>query len=188
MNRLKEKYVNEVAKKLKNDFKLKSVMEVPSIKKIVVNVGIGSFRENREAVESFENDLANLLGQKPYPRKARLSIAGFKIRKGDVVGYSATLRGKRMWAFLDKLINAAIPRIRDFKGLSRSSFDESGNYSLGITEHIIFPEVNPNTVKGIRSMQLTIVSSSNDKRLNEALLEQLGVPFVDKVEKEVSKQ
>jgi len=177
MNRLKEKYQNEIVPKLKKEFGFKSIMEAPRIKKIVVNAGIGGFRENRDAVESFENELAQLLGQKPSPKKARLSEAGFKIRKGDVVGYSATLRGERMWAFLDKLISVAIPRIRDFRGLDISSFDDAGNYSLGITEHVIFPEVNPNTTKGIRHLQLTIVSSNNDKRINKALLSYIGMPF-----------
>lgn len=177
MNRLKEKYQKEIVPKIKEEFDLKSIMEVPRIDKIVVNAGIGGFRDNREAVESFEEELAQILGQRPYPRKARLSEAGFKIKKGDVVGYAATLRGDRMWTFLDKLINIAIPRIRDFRGLDTSSFDEAGNYSLGITEHIIFPEINPNTTKGIRSMQLTIVSSNNDKEINKALLTHIGMPF-----------
>lgn len=178
MNRLREKYEKEIAAKLKEEFKLGSVMEVPRIEKIVVNAGIGDFRDSKEAVQNFEEDLAKILGQKPYPRKARLSIAGFKIRKGDTVGYAATLRGEIMWAFLDKLISVAIPRIRDFRGLKVDSFDQAGNYSLGITEHIIFPEVDPNTVKGNRSLQITVVSTSNDKELNKALLNYLGMPFV----------
>ena len=177
MSALKDKYIKEIAPEMKKDHDLKSVMEVPRLKKIVVNAGIGDFRESREAVESFVHDLSMLLGQKPYPRKARLSEAGFKIKQGDIVGYAATLRGDRMWAFLEKLINVAIPRIRDFSGLKTDSFDQAGNYSLGIREHIIFPEVNPNTTKGIRSMQVTIVSSSDDPKLNKALLSKLGMPF-----------
>jgi len=177
MNRLREKYEKEIVPQVTKEFGLKSIMEVPRIKKIVVNAGIGSFRDSRESVESFENELALILGQRPYPRKARLSEAGFKIKKGDVVGYAATLRGDRMWAFLDKLISIAIPRIRDFRGLDISSFDESGNYSLGISEHIIFPEVNPNTTKGIRNLQLTIVSTSDYKKINKEILSYLGMPF-----------
>ena len=177
MNRLKERYLKEIVPKMREEFKLGSIMEVPRIEKIVVNTGIGSFRESRDAVEGFEYELAQLLGQKPYPRKARLSEAGFKIRKGDVVGYSATLRGKRMWAFLDKLISIAIPRIRDFRGLGLDSFDGAGNYSMGIAEHIIFPEVNPNTTKSTRSLQVTIVSSGKNKEVNKALLTYLGMPF-----------
>lgn len=177
MNRLAEKYHNQIAQKLRDDFKLKSVMEVPRLQKVVVNAGIGGFRDNKEALESFEGDLTQLLGQKPYPRKARLSIAGFKVRKGDTVGYAATLRGDKMWAFLDKLISVAIPRIRDFRGLRTDAFDKAGNYSLGIAEHVIFPEVNPNTVKGNRSLQITVVSSSDKQELNRALLNYLGMPF-----------
>lgn len=174
---LKEKYNKEVIQKMKKDHNLSSVMQVPHIKKIVVNAGIGAFRENKEAVDVFVEELSAVLGQKPNPRKARLSIAGFKVREGSTVGYSATLRGDRMWAFLEKLINVAIPRIRDFRGLDATAFDNAGNYSLGITEHVIFPEVNQNTVKGIRGLQLTVVSSSSNKDLNKDLLKNLGMPF-----------
>ncbi len=177
MNRLKDKYIKEIAPKLKKEHNLKSVMEVPRLQKIVLNAGIGEFRESREAVEAFEQDLSQIAGQKPYPRKARLSIATFKIRRGDVVGYAVTLRGDRMWAFLDKLIGVAIPRIKDFSGLNDNAFDDAGNYSMGIKEHTIFPEINPNTVKGIRSFQITLVSSSNDKDLNKSMLNYLGMPF-----------
>ena len=152
-------------------------MEVPRINKIVVNTGIGSFRDNRESVESFEKEFSEILGQKPYPRKARISVAGFKIKQGDLVGFTGTLRGDRMWAFLDKLIGTAIPRIRDFRGLENDKFDQDGNYSLGIKEHVIFPEINPNAVKGIRSLQITIVSTSKNKKLNKLVLENLGMPF-----------
>lgn len=177
MTRLEEKYKKEIVDRLKKEFDLKSVMEVPRIKKIVVNAGIGEFRDNREALESFVSDLTDILGQKPYPRNARLSVAGFKIRKGDTVGYAATLRGDKMWAFLDKLISIAIPRIRDFRGLNPNSFDKAGNYSLGIREHVIFPEVNPNKVKGTRGLQISVVSSSDNEELNRALLNYLGMPF-----------
>jgi len=162
-------------------------MRVPRIKKVVVNAGIGSFRTSRDAVDSFEKEFGDIVGQKPYPRKARLSEAGFKIKQGDLVGFSATLRGELMWAFLDKLISVAIPRIRDFRGLGQESFDQSGNYSLGITEHVIFPEVNPNTTKGNRSMQVTIVSTNNDKEVNKALLTYIGMPFIKDEKKEDKK-
>jgi len=178
MNRLKEKYLKTIAPGITKEFKLKSSMQVPRLKKIVVNAGIGGFRDNRDALDSFESEFTQLLGQKPFPRKARLSVAGFKIKQGDTVGFTATLRGDRMWAFLDKLISVAIPRIRDFRGLRNDSFDEAGNYSLGIREHIIFPEVNPNTTKGTRSLQITVVSSSKDAKLNKALLERLGMPYI----------
>jgi len=177
MNRLKKIYNEKVVPSLMKKQKLSNVMEVPRLQKICINTGVGQFRENREAMESFVAELTNLAGQRPYPRPAKKSEAGFKIRKGDVVGYSVTLRGERMWAFLDKLINVALPRVRDFRGLSEEAFDQSGNYSLGIREHVIFPEVNPNTVKGIRSMQITIVTNSKDVNLNKELLKELGMPF-----------
>ena len=188
MNRLQEKFTKEIAPKIKKEFGYKSIMMVPRIKKIVINAGIGGFRESREGVESFEKEFADIVGQKPCPRKARLSEAGFKIKQGDLVGYSATLRGERMWAFLDKLISVAIPRIRDFRGLDLGSFDEAGNYSLGITEHVIFPEVDPNITKGNRSMQVTIVSTNNDKEVNKALLTYVGMPFKKEEKKKDNKQ
>jgi large subunit ribosomal protein L5 len=177
MNRLKKEYKEKIAPKMIKDLDLKNVMGVPTVKKIKINAGIGSFRENREAVESFEQELSDIAGQKAVPTKARLSEAGFKIRKGDIVGYTVTLRGDKMWAFLDKLINIAIPRVRDFRGLNLKSFDDNGNYSLGIKEHTIFPEVNANKTKGIRNLQLTIVTNSNNKEHNEFLLRELGMPF-----------
>jgi large subunit ribosomal protein L5 len=177
MNRLKDKYTKEIAPKLMKTLKLSNVMEAPRITKISVNAGIGSFRDNREAVESFVDELTNITAQKPFPRKARLAVAGFKIRKGDVVGYTVTLRGDKMWAFLDKLINISLPRVRDFRGLSETAFDELGNYSLGIREHVIFPEVNANSTKGLRSLQVTIVMNTHDVDKNRALLKEVGVPF-----------
>jgi large subunit ribosomal protein L5 len=177
MNRLKQKYNEKIQAKLKEDFKLRNIMQVPKITKVCINVGIGSFRENREAVESFATDFGMFAGQKPYPRNARLSVAGFKIRQGDTIGYAVTLRGERMWAFLDKFINISLPRVRDFRGLNAKSFDKNGNYSTGIQEHVIFPEVNPNSVKGIRSLQITIVFNSKNSEVNKALLQELGMPF-----------
>ena len=152
-------------------------MEVPRLKKISVNAGIGGFRDNREAVDTFSEELTNITGQKPYVRKARLSEAGFKVRKGDTVGLTVTLRGERMWAFLDKFVSIVLPRVRDFRGLSLTAFDDNGNYSVGVREHIIFPEVNPNVTKGIRSLQITLVTSSKDKKRNELFLKNLGLPF-----------
>ena len=177
MNRLKQKYNEKIAPELVKKYKYANVMDVPHVQKVVVNAGIGPFRENREAVESFVADLGNLTGQKPSPRKARLSIAGFKVRENDVVGYTCTLRGERMWAFLDKFINIALPRVRDFRGLNPNAFDENGNYSVGIREHVIFPEVNPNATKGIRSLQMTMVLSKPDIEANRFLLKELGIPF-----------
>jgi len=184
MERLKEKYLKEIAPKLVKQFKLSNVMEAPKILKVSVNSGIGPFRENKEAVESFAEELSNISGQRAFARKAKKSEAGFKIKQGDVVGYAVTLRGDRMWAFVDKLINIAFPRIRDFRGFSNDSFDGEGNYSVGIREHVIFPEVNPNTTKGIRSLQVTIVFSTKDKEKNQSLLKELGFPFAESTVKE----
>ena len=177
MNRLKAKYIEKIIPATVKEFELSNIMQVPKIKKIVLNSGIGSFRDNREAVDSFVTDLAAITGQKPYPRGARLSEASFKVRKGDVIGYAVTLRGETMWAFLDKFVSIALPRVRDFRGLSDTSFDDDGNYSTGIREHVIFPEVNPNTTKGIRSLQLSIVTNSKEKEMNKFVLKELGMPF-----------
>ncbi len=177
MNRLKEKYTKEILPKLTKELGLANIMAVPRIEKISVNSGIGPFRENKEAVEVFSEEMSNITAQKVFARKARKSEAGFKIRKNDIVAFAVTLRGDRMWAFLDKLISIALPRVRDFRGISEESFDENGNYSLGIKEHVIFPEVNPNTTKGIRSLQLTIVFNTKDVEQNRYLLKSLGMPF-----------
>ncbi len=183
MNRLKEEYKSKIAKKIVKEYSLENVMEVPSIMKINLNSGIGPFRENKEAIVSFIEEFSNIAGQKVYERKARKSEAGFKIKQNDVVGYSVTLRGDTMWSFLDKLINIAFPRIRDFRGFSPNSFDQNGNYSVGIREHVIFPEVNPNTTKGIRSLQVTIVFNSKNTEMNRFLLKELGFPFAEEEEK-----
>lgn len=177
MERLQEIYQKQIAPKIMKEFKLTNVMEVPNIEKISINAGIGNFRDNKAAVDAFVDELSQISSQKPFPRAARKAIASFKIRQGDTVGYTVTLRGDKMWAFLDKLVNIALPRVRDFRGLNPVAFDEAGNYSIGIKEHVIFPEINPNTVYGIRSMQVTVVCSTNDKAQNTFLLKELGFPF-----------
>ncbi len=177
MNRLYGVYKEKAARKLQKELGVKNIMKVPRLTKIVVNAGIGGYKDSREAVESFVAELAALTGQKPSPRKARLSEAGFKIRQGDVVGYMVTLRGEPMWAFLDKLINVVLPRARGFWGMASASFDGNGNYSLGVREHTVFPEVNPNAVKGIRSLQITIGTTAKDDSSALALLKSLGFPF-----------
>jgi large subunit ribosomal protein L5 len=184
MNRLFEQYKEKIVPDLKLALKLDNDLAVPTLEKIVVNAGIGGFREHKDNVEYFTDELAKICGQSPYPRPARKSEAGFKIRRGNIVGLSATLRGERMWAFMDKFINIVLPRLRDFKGVSDKSFDKGGNYSVGISEHTVFPEVNPNTTKGIRSLEITIVPSLktfNKKddlvEKSRALLASLGMPF-----------
>lgn len=175
--RLYKKFKEEVVPALMKELDIKNVMGVPSIEKIVINSGVGDFKDSKEALAVFEEELSNIAGQKVSERKARKSEAGFKIRKGEVVGYSVTLRGSRMWAFLDKFINIVLPRVRDFNGLSTTAFDKAGNYSVGIKEHTIFPEVNPNTTKGIRSLQVVIVTNSGDMEKSRKLLELVGLPF-----------
>ncbi|MBI2620810.1 50S ribosomal protein L5 [candidate division WWE3 bacterium] len=176
-NRLYEAYKKEMISKLLKELALSNVMQVPKLKKIVINAGIGSFRDDKSAVEVFTEEIGMITGQRPVLRKARKSEAGFKIRKGDAVGVAVTLRGQRMWAFLDKLIGVVLPRVKDFKGLSVEAFDAQGNYSIGIREHTIFPEVNPNTTRGIRSLQVSLSLSSRVRRHNEALLRKLGLPL-----------
>lgn len=177
MNRLKEKYNKEIVSQLSKELGFSNIMEVPKLKKIVLNAGIGDFRDSKEAVESFVKELANIAGQKPVARAARKSESGFKIRQGDIVGYKVTLRGNNMWAFLDKFVNIVLPRVRDFKGLNAKSFDKRGNYSVGIKEHVIFPEVNPNTVKGIRGFQVVFNVDAKSKEHSKALLSKLGIFF-----------
>jgi large subunit ribosomal protein L5 len=176
-NILNKKYKEEIIAQLVKEFKLSNVMEVPKLKKVVVNSGIGSFRDKREHVENFVSELTSLLGQKPYPRPAKKSESGFKIRAGELVGYAATLRNDKMWAFTNKLLSVVLPRVRDFDGLSLNSFDQSGNYSLGIKEHSLFPEIDPNKVTASRHLQVTFVTDSDDINLNKRFFELLGFPF-----------
>jgi len=184
MNRLKEKYKKEIEPEMLKEFKLGNVMEVPRILKVSINSGIGPFMENKEAVKSFADELSDIAGQRVYERKARKSEAGFKIKQNDVVGFAVTLRSDRMWSFLDKMVNVAFPRIRDFRGFNPDSFDENGNYSIGIKEHVIFPEVNPNITKGIRSLQVTIVFNGKNIEQNRFLLKKLNFPFADSLPEE----
>ncbi len=177
MSVLQEKYKNEAIPALMKELNLSNIMEVPAIKKVVINAGVGNFKDSKEALEYFREELSQIAGQRPSGRKIKKSESGFKARQGDMVGYAVTLRGQHMWAFLEKLINIVLPRVRDFRGLSKKAFDQSGNYSLGLSEHTIFPEVNPNTTKGIRHLQVTIVTNAKDKEKSEKLLSLMGVPF-----------
>lgn len=175
--RLQKEYQEKIVPELMKKLKLSTIMEVPGIKKIVINAGIGEFKDNESALEVFVQELTDLAGQKPTPRKARRAISGFSIQKGDVVGYAVTLRREKMWVFLDKFINLVLPRVRDFSGLKLEAFDDAGNYSIGINEHTIFPEVNPNTTKGTRSLQVTIVTNAKSVEESKELLSLIGVPF-----------
>lgn len=177
MNRLKELYTTKLKTELMKDLGLENIMQVPSLEKIVVNSGIGSFRDNKDALDSFFNEFMSLTGQRPNFRKARFSEAGFKVRKNDLVGVTVTLRGERMWDFLERLISVSLPRVRDFKGVSKKAFDRLGNYSIGVKEHIIFPEVDANKTKGIRSLQVNFVFKNGSVVNSSKLLEKLGLPF-----------
>jgi large subunit ribosomal protein L5 len=177
MNRLKEVYFNTIKKDLIKELNLANIMQVPSLEKIVINSGVGAFRDNKDALDSFYNEITSISGQKPTFRRSRISEAGFKVRKNDLVGITTTLRGERMWDFLEKFISVSLPRVRDFRGVNVKAFDKLGNYSIGIKEHIIFPEVDPNKTKGIRSMQITLVFKNGNPVNSMYLLKKLGMPF-----------
>lgn len=175
--RLKEKYLKEVVPQLMREFGYKNIMEVPRIEKIVLNMGLGEATQNPKVIDHAMEQLAAISGQKPSIRRAKKSIAQFKLRKGMPIGVSVTLRKNRMWEFLDRLISIALPRVRDFKGISTKSFDGRGNYTLGLTEQIIFPEINYDTVDKVRGLSVTIVTTAETDEEAFALLSKLGMPF-----------
>jgi large subunit ribosomal protein L5 len=175
--RLKEKYKKEIVPKMLKERKLENVMEVPRINKITVNMGIGSATQNIKELESASRDLGVITGQKPVITKARKSIAGFKVRQGNPIGCMVTLRGNRMYEFLDRLLSVAIPRIRDFRGLSKNSFDGSGNYTIGIKEQLIFPEVDYDSILSVKGMNITITTSTESDDEALFLLDEFGFPF-----------
>ena len=178
--RVKKIYIDDVVPILKKEFGYKNPMQVPTIKKIVVNIGIGEALDSNSALNAANNDLMKITGQKPKQNRAKVSIANFKLREGSVIGTSVTLRGKRMWQFYDRLVNIALPRIKDFKGLKDSSCDKYGNFSFGIKEHIIFPEVNFDRADKVRGLDIVIVISSKNKEHSFALLKKLNFPFIKK--------
>jgi large subunit ribosomal protein L5 len=177
--RLKEKYQSEVVPGLMQEFKYTSVMQVPRLQKVVLNIGLGEALQNNKALDAAVGDLAAIAGQKPVITKAKKSIAAFKLRQGMQIGAMVTLRGDRMYDFLDRLVNLALPRLRDFRGVSRRSFDGRGNYSLGLREQIIFPEIDYDKVDKIRGLEVAIVTSAPDDAQGYALLKRLGMPFRD---------
>ena len=177
MNRLKEKYNKEIVPSLKQKFNYKSVMQVPRLEKIVVNIGAGDASHNSKLLEACVNDLMAITGQKPVITKARKSIAGFKIREGQNIGCKVTLRGENMYNFLDKLISVSLPRVRDFRGVSSKAFDGRGNYTIGIKEQLIFPEIEYDDVVKVRGMDIVLVTTAKTNEEDYALLEELGMPF-----------
>ena len=176
--RLLESYRKDIAPELKKDLNLSNINSVPKISKMVLNIGLGEALTNSKALENSVKDVSLITGQKPITTKAKNSIAQFKIREGMAIGVATTLRGRRMYEFLDRLINLSIPRMRDFRGLSTKSFDGNGNYTIGIKEHVIFPEIDYNSIDKIRSLQIIIVTTAKDNETGLMLLSKFGFPFV----------
>jgi len=177
MSRLQEKYQNELAGEIQNKLSLKNPMEVPKITKITVNMGVGAAVTDKKVMENARADMEKITGQRPVTRLSRKSVATFKIRDGMPVGCKVTLRRERMYEFLDRLVNIAIPRIRDFRGLNPKSFDKQGNYSLGVQEQIIFPEINYDEIDVLRGMDIVITTSARNPKEGRALLEAFNFPF-----------
>lgn len=177
MPSLKDKYINEVVPALKEKFKYKSVMEVPKLDKIVLNMGVGDVKENAKALDAAANDMALITGQKPIITKAKKSVAAFKLREGMSIGCKVTLRGKRMYEFADRLLNVALPRVRDFRGVPANSFDGRGNYSMGIKEQLIFPEIDYDKVEKVRGMDIIFVTTAKTDEESRELLRLMGMPF-----------
>jgi large subunit ribosomal protein L5 len=177
MNVLKEKYQKEAIPALMKEFSLVNIMQVPKLEKIVLNIGLGEALDNPKAMDAAVADIMSITGQKPVITKAKKSIANFKLREGRLIGAKVTLRGEKMWAFIDRLINIALPRLRDFRGVSRDSFDGRGNYTLGIQEQLIFPEIEYDKIDKVRGMEITIVTSAPNDEQSLAMLSMLGMPF-----------
>jgi large subunit ribosomal protein L5 len=179
MARLKDRYNEEIAPALKERFGIENPMRIPRLKKIVVNMGVGEASQNSRALDGAMEDLATITGQKAQMRRARKSIAGFKIREGMPVGARVTLRGERMWEFLDRLVSVALPRVRDFRGISPNSFDGHGNYALGLSEQLIFPEISYDAIDVTRGLDVAVVTTTESDEEARELLRLLGMPFRD---------
>ena len=177
MNRMKERYQTEMVPTLKESLGLDNVMQVPQIKKVVINIGMGEALDNPKALDAAVSDLSQIAGQKPVITKAKVSVAAFKLREGRSIGVKVTLRGERMWSFLDRLMNIVLPRVRDFRGVPRDAFDGRGNYTLGLREQLIFPEIEYDKIDKIRGMEITIVTTAQNDEQAARLLEMLGMPF-----------
>lgn len=178
--RLAERYRQEIAPALIKEFNYSNVMQVPHVQKVVVNIGLGEALSNAKALDAAVKDLTTITGQKPLVRKAKKSIATFKLREGNAIGVKVTLRGDRMYWFLDRLMNAALPRVRDFRGVPRDAFDGRGNYTLGLREQLIFPEIDYDAIDKLRGMEITIVTSAKNDEEARRLLQLMGMPFRQK--------
>ena len=180
MSRLKEQYQNEIVDAMIKKFGYKNIMEVPKLDKVVVNMGVGEAKENAKLLEAAVKDMETITGQKAVLTRAKNSVANFKIREGMAIGCKVTLRGEKMYEFVDRLVNLALPRVRDFRGVNPNAFDGRGNYALGIKEQLIFPEIEYDKIDKVRGMDIVIVTSAKTNKEAYALLEQLGMPFVKK--------
>ena len=174
---LKERYQNEISPALMKSLNLSNTMQVPRIRKVIVNVGVGEALDNAKALDAVVGDIIQMTGQKPIVTKARKSIANFKLREGRQIGVKVTLRGDRMWAFLDRLMNIALPRVRDFRGISANAFDGRGNYTLGLREQLVFPEIEYDKIDKLRGMEISIVTTARNDEEGRQLLQMLGMPF-----------
>jgi len=177
--RMREKYQREVVPALMKEFNFQNIMQVPRFEKVVLNIGMGEALQNAKSMDAAIGDLTAIAGQKPVITRARKSIANFKLREGQAIGAMVTLRGDRMYEFLDRLVSVALPRIRDFRGVSRRSFDGRGNYSIGLREQIVFPEIDYDKVDKLRGLEVAIVTSARNDNEGYALLKQIGMPFRD---------
>jgi large subunit ribosomal protein L5 len=177
MESLKERYKNEVVPALKKSLKIDNIMQMPRVSKVVVNIGVGEALDNAKALDAAVGDMTQITGQKPVVTKARKSIAAFKLREGRSIGVRVTLRGERMWSFLDRLMNIALPRVRDFRGISSDAFDGRGNYTLGLREQLVFPEIEYDKIDKLRGLEITIVTTARTDDEGRQLLQLLGMPF-----------
>lgn len=177
MSRISEKYKSEIAPALMQKFGYKSPMQIPKLDKVVVNVGVGEAKDNAKALDAAMNDIAQITGQKPTVTKAKKSVAAFKVREGMNIGCKVTLRGEKMYEFVDRLFNVALPRVRDFRGINPNSFDGRGNYSLGLKEQLIFPEIDYDKVDKVRGMDIIFVTTAQTDEEGRELLKQMGAPF-----------
>ena len=177
MARIRDMYTSEIAPALMQQFGYKSVMQIPKLDKVVINVGVGEAKENSKAIDAVMKDIATITGQKPVPTYARKSVANFKLRQGMKIGVKVTLRGERMYEFVDRLFNLALPRVRDFKGINPNAFDGRGNYSLGLKEQLLFPEIEYDKVEKIRGMDICFVNTAQNDEEARELLRRMGAPF-----------
>lgn len=177
MNKLKTFYQDEAVPSLQKEYSFSSVMQVPRVEKIVVNIGLGEAKDNPKVLDAAAGDLATITGQRPVMTKSRKSVANFKLREGVTIGTKVTLRGEKMWSFLDRLINVALPRVRDFRGISAYSFDGRGNYTLGLKDQLIWPEIDYDKIDKLRGMEITIVTTAENDDQARSLLTLLGMPF-----------